>query len=67
MTEKTILTVNDMTCSHCVGTVTKALQEALPGADIAVDLASHTVSFTGDKATGEAAIRDAGYTPEAAR
>lgn len=66
MSEKTILTVNDMTCNHCVGTVTKALQEALPGADIAVDLASHTVNFTGDRAIGEEAIREAGYTPEAA-
>ena len=66
MTDKTTLTVNDMTCNHCVGTVTKALQEALPGADISVDLTTHKVSFTGDKATGEAAIREAGYTPEAA-
>ena len=64
MTEKTTLTVNDMTCNHCVGTVTKALQEALPGAEISVDLDSHKVSFTGDRATGEEAIRDAGYTPE---
>lgn len=66
MTDKTILIVNDMTCNHCVGTVTKALQEALPGADIAVDLATHTVSVTGDRALAEAAIREAGYTPEAA-
>jgi copper chaperone len=58
--------VNDMTCNHCVGTVRKALEEALPGADIAVDLASHKVRFTGDRAKGEAAIREAGYTPEAA-
>jgi copper chaperone len=65
MTEKTILSVNDMTCGHCVGTVRKALEEALPGAEIAVDLATHKVEFTGDRATGEAAIREAGYTPEA--
>lgn len=65
MSDKTILTVNDMTCSHCVGTVTKALHEALPGAEIAVDLATHKVSFTGDRQAGEAAIREAGYTPEA--
>ena len=66
MSDKTILTVNDMTCGHCVGTVRKALQDALPGAEISVDLNTHKVEFTGDRATGEAAIRDAGYTPEAA-
>lgn len=65
MSDKTILTVNDMTCGHCVGTVRKALQDALPGAEISVDLSTHKVEFTGDRATGEAAIREAGYTPEA--
>ena len=66
MTDKTILAVNDMTCSHCVGTVRKALEEALPGAEISVDLDTHKVEFTGDRAKGEAAIREAGYTPVAA-
>lgn len=66
MTEKTTLIVGDMTCGHCVGTVRKALEEALPGAEISVDLASHRVEFTGDRTVGEAAIREAGYTPEAA-
>lgn len=66
MPDKTIFTVNDMTCSHCVGTVRKALEQALPGAEINVDLDTHKVSFTGDRAKGEEAIREAGYTPEAA-
>ncbi|MCR6673407.1 heavy-metal-associated domain-containing protein [Devosia ginsengisoli] len=65
MSDTTILTVNDMTCGHCVGTVRKALEDALPGARISVDLDTHKVEFTGDRATGEAAIREAGYTPEA--
>ena len=65
MTDKTILTVNDMTCGHCVGTVRQALEEALPGAAISVDLETHKVTVTGDRAKGEAAIREAGYTPEA--
>ena len=65
MTDKTILTVNDMTCGHCVGTVRKALEDALPGAEISVNLDAHRVEFTGDRARGEAAIREAGYTPEA--
>jgi copper chaperone len=64
MADTTIFTVNDMTCSHCVGTVRKALEEALPGAEISVDLATHEVSFTGDRAKGEEAIKEAGYTPE---
>ncbi|MFK4812350.1 heavy-metal-associated domain-containing protein [Devosia sp. ZW T5_3] len=66
MSEKTVFAVNDMTCSHCVGTVRRALETALPGADISVDLASHRVEFTGDRSVGEEAIREAGYTPEAA-
>lgn len=65
MSDKTVFTVNDMTCGHCVGTVRKALEEALPGADISVELETHRVSFAGDRAKGEEAIREAGYTPEA--
>lgn len=66
MAEKTIFTVNDMTCGHCVGTVRKALETALPGAEISIDLDTHKVSFSGDRARGEEAIRKAGYTPEPA-
>ena len=66
MTEKTTLIVNDMTCNHCVGTVRGALEEALPGAEVEIDLSTHKVSFTGDRDRGEQAIREAGYTPEAA-
>lgn len=65
MTDKHILIVNDMTCGHCVGTVRTALETALPGAEVQIDLDTHKVSFTGDKTRGEAAIREAGYTPEA--
>ncbi|MGV3576092.1 MAG: heavy-metal-associated domain-containing protein [Devosia sp.] len=66
MADTTIFTVNDMTCNHCVGTVRKALEEALPSAEINFDLATHKVTFTGDRANGEEAIKEAGYTPEAA-
>lgn len=66
MTEKNDFIVNDMTCGHCVGTVRQALEAALPGAEVSVDLATHRVSFTGDRRKGEEAIKDAGYTPEAA-
>ena len=66
MIEKTTLTVNDMTCGHCVGTVRGALEEAIPGTEVQIDLGTKKVSFTGDRAKGEDAIREAGYTPEAA-
>ena len=66
MTDKTTFIVNDMTCNHCVGTVRGALEEALPGTKVEIDLDRHRVSFTGDRAKGEEAIREAGYTPEAA-
>ncbi|MCP8884338.1 heavy-metal-associated domain-containing protein [Devosia sp. XJ19-1] len=66
MTDKITLTVNDMTCNHCVGTVRGAIEEALPGTEVNIDLATKKVTFTGDKAKAEAAIREAGYTPEAA-
>lgn len=64
MTDKTTFAVNDMSCNHCVGAIRQALEEALPGAEIAVDLGTHKVSFSGDPAKGAQAIREAGYTPE---
>jgi len=59
--------VNDMTCNHCVGAVTKAVKEAAPGSTVEVDLDSHRVRVDG-AASAEAvaeAIREAGYTPVA--
>lgn len=64
MTETITLTVNDMTCNHCVGTLRSALEDALPGTTVDIDLETHKVRFTGDRAKGEEAIREAGYTPE---
>ncbi|MEO5807954.1 heavy-metal-associated domain-containing protein [Devosia sp.] len=65
-TEPSTFTVNDMTCSHCVGTLTRALNEALPGAAVEIDLASHKVRVNGDAVVAAEAIREAGYTPEPA-
>jgi copper chaperone CopZ len=58
--------VKDMTCGHCAGTITKAVQAADPQAMVAIDLASHRVQVDSrlDTATVAAAIRQAGYTPE---
>jgi copper chaperone CopZ len=61
------LTVNGMSCGHCVSAVTKALQELDPQAKVAVDLASHRVSVeTGaSRERVVAALVDAGYEPAA--
>lgn len=58
--------VNDMTCGHCVGAVTKAVQTVDPQAQVQVDLASHRIEIRtqqADAAPFDAALRDAGYTP----
>lgn len=60
-------TVNDMTCGHCVASITQALNALDPQARVAIDLASHRVqvdSGRADAAALAAAIADAGYTPE---
>ncbi|MCO5730941.1 heavy-metal-associated domain-containing protein [Rhizobium sp. SSA_523] len=61
----TTFLVPDMTCGHCEQTVKQALDSALPGVPVAVDLANHRVTLDGgDAARAEKAIRDAGYSPE---
>ncbi len=58
--------VNDMTCGHCVGAITKAVKEADPQAQVAIDLATHRVNIEsaalGAPALGKL-IEEAGYTP----
>jgi len=59
--------VNDMTCGHCASTITKAVQEAVPGAKILIDLDTHKVQVEAaadSRQAVENAIREAGYTPE---
>lgn len=58
--------VLDMTCGHCVKTITGAVTAAAPGASVSVDLPTHRVTISGtDQADKvEAAIRDAGYEPQ---
>lgn len=58
--------VNDMTCGHCVSTITKALKAADRDAKVQIDLATHRVQVEPMSADAEelaAAIKDAGYTP----
>jgi copper chaperone len=38
------LTVEGMTCKHCVMAVTKAVKAKDPAAEVSVDLAAHTVT-----------------------
>lgn len=64
MSNTSLFHVEDMTCGHCEKAVRAALAEALPGAAVTVDLATHKVSVEGDAAKAEEAIREAGYTPE---
>ena len=56
--------VSDMTCSHCVGTIRAAIERALPGVPLDINLAAHRVTVAGDATAAAAAIRAAGYTPE---
>jgi len=58
--------VNDMTCGHCVSTVTRALKAADKDAKVQIDLATHRVQVEPASADAEEladAIKDAGYTP----
>jgi copper chaperone len=60
--------VNDMTCGHCVSTITKALKATDKDAKVEIDLASHRVKVEPASADAEdlaEAIKDAGYTPVA--
>lgn len=60
--------VNDMTCGHCVSTITKALKATDKEAKIQIDLATRRVQVEAVSADAEElaeAIKDAGYTPVA--
>ena len=56
--------VSGMTCEGCVRAVTNAIERAIPGATVAVDLDSGKVTIDGadgDKLVAEA-VDDAGFT-----
>lgn len=62
------LNVPDMTCGHCVATVTKAVQSVDSNAAVMVDLPSKIVSIetAADAARISQAIDAAGYSNKAA-
>lgn len=58
--------VQDMSCNHCVGAITRAVKEVDAGATVSVDLGSKLVRVqpaTADAQTLRDAIAEAGYTP----
>ncbi|ACQ92217.1 Heavy metal transport/detoxification protein [Tolumonas auensis DSM 9187] len=61
----TTLHVPDMTCQHCVATITKLVQQADPQAQIQIDLSQHRVAVEGKLNNAEliSLLEDAGYTP----
>lgn len=62
------LKVAGMSCGHCVGAVTRAVQTVDPRAEVKVDLAAGTVDVrtTADPAAISDAITEAGYAARVA-
>ena len=61
--------IDDMTCGHCVQTITQAVKGVDAGATLRIDLASHRVEIDSTKLDAsrlQNAIADAGYTPVSA-
>lgn len=58
--------VDDMTCGHCVSTLTTVLKRVDAGAKLQFDLATHRIEVEPSTANAAAlsdAIKAAGYTP----
>ena len=55
--------VDGMTCGGCAKSVTSAIEQALPGAEVTVDLEAKTVTVAGndDQAKVAQAVDDAGF------
>lgn len=60
--------VEDMTCGHCVSSVTKAVKAVDSQAQVDISLRDKRVNVRSSAAQDEIAeaIKDAGYTPKAA-
>jgi copper chaperone len=63
------LQVENMSCGHCVGAVTRAVRALDPQAQVEVDLAASTVKVESgvQLASISAAIAEAGYPVSSAR
>lgn len=55
-----------MTCGHCAGVVTRAVQQVDPAAKVVIDLPAHKVSVdtSESRETVAAALTEAGYPPD---
>lgn len=57
------LTLNDMTCGHCVKTVTKTVQQVDAQAKLEIDLPTHKVRIESTRPAEDfkAALEEEGY------
>lgn len=58
--------IEDMTCGHCAGTITRAIHAVDAGANVEIDLPGHLVRVVPSQAGAQAvteAIAAAGYAP----
>lgn len=60
-----VLSVPDMTCSHCASTITRVVEASLPGVRVEADPSRRTVLVVGtdDLAAVRAVIAGAGCSP----
>ncbi|UYZ84253.1 heavy-metal-associated domain-containing protein [Entomomonas sp. E2T0] len=58
--------IPDMTCNHCVKTLTSAIQDKDQNAQLEIDLAKHelTIQGTSNPSLIEEIIKEAGFTPQ---
>ncbi len=58
--------IPDMTCNHCVKTLTTAIQNKDPNAQLEIDLAKHELSIqaTSHPSALEEIIKETGFTPQ---
>lgn len=59
------ISVEDMTCGHCVRTITSAVEDAFAGARVSADVVTHRVIVSGpvDARAVADVIAAEGYTP----
>lgn len=60
-----MIRVEDMTCGHCAGAITRAVETAIPGTKVKANPTAKTVFVYGapDPSSVRAVISAAGYTP----
>lgn len=60
-----VFKIEDMTCGHCAGVITRAVQSTDEAAKLEVDLAAATVRIASQMSAQDLAalIQAAGYTP----